>query len=120
METKYTTEEKLDILAKRLFEKLAKDVVSLEVSKLFYLTDYFLIGTVESSTQMKAIIDYLRMDGKETGIQYKHVEGLESLKWALVDFGDIVVHLFLSAERELYDLEGLWFQADKKEFKDEN
>ena len=116
---KFSTEEKLKLLAELSFEKFARDVIALDVSKFLYLTDYFLIMTVDSQPQMKAMVEHLKIEGRKKGIDVNHIEGEKSLTWILMGYGDIAVHIFLEKERELYDLEGLWFQADKIVFKDE-
>ena len=117
--TELNAKEKVELLAKLSFEKFARNVVSLEVTDLIYLTDYFLIMTVDSQPQMKAMVEHLKLAGREKGLELFHIEGEKGLTWMLMYFGDVTVHVFLQKERELYDLEGLWFQAKKEIFEDD-
>jgi len=64
-----------------------------------------------SNTHIKAIADGLLIDGKGAGLKKDHAEGYLQAKWVLVDYGDIVVHIFAPEEREYYDIESLWKQT---------
>ncbi len=95
-------------LAARLEEKKAEDLLVYDVQKLSTgLGDYFLLATGNSSVHMKALyeetLDFFEMRGVTV-----HQEGRESLRWKLIDSGDIVVHLFTRQGREFYALERIW------------
>lgn len=107
------TERKLALLVEGLFEKKARDVTSLRVTDYLAVADHFLIATVDSAPQARAVADHLDMKGREAGMRLGHMEGEKQGVWVLLDFGDVVVHLFQAEARALYDLEGLWFQAEK-------
>jgi len=92
-------------------EKKAYDVVLLEVSELTSLADYFLVCTGRSDTQVQAIAQGIEEQLGRLGIRLLSVEGLNRGQWALMDFGDVVVHIFYEPVREFYDLERLWSQA---------
>lgn len=80
-------------------------------------TDFFIICEGESTTQINAIANNIHKRlKKEVGIQPSHREGMESAKWILVDYFDIVVHVFYPETREFYDLEDLWSDASITEY----
>lgn len=83
----------------------------LEVSQRTLLADYFVICSGTSNTHIKAIADGLLVEGKGAGLRKDHAEGYAQGKWVLVDYGDIVVHIFAAEEREYYDIESLWKQT---------
>lgn len=89
-------------------DKKAEDVVILDVGRLLALTDYFVIGTCTNPRQMRAIADDLARSFKPLGFRCGHQEGRPETNWLLLDFGDVVVHLFDADRRRFYDLEGLW------------
>ncbi|RIV18887.1 ribosome silencing factor [Alicyclobacillaceae bacterium I2511] len=92
-------------------DKKARDVLILDIAELTPLADYFVICTVNSGTQSEAVARAItdRMD--ELGIACKGIEGLQAARWVLLDFGDVVIHVFRPEEREFYHLERLWGDA---------
>ena len=105
------TEGKLDIIRGILNEKKAVDIEEIDVTSRTLLADYFVICGGTSNTHIKAIADGLLKDGKDAGLRKDHAEGYAQAKWVLVDYGDIVVHIFAAEEREFYDIESLWKQT---------
>lgn len=105
---KIDTEQKLGIIQKLLDEKKAEDVEIIDLRDRTLIADYFVICSGTSNTHIKAVADGLVMDGKKEGLAKEHVEGYTEAKWVLVDYGDIVVHIFAREEREFYDIESLW------------
>ncbi len=99
------------LLAKYSLEKKAVDVVLLDLRKLTPMTDFFVICSADSDVQVRAIVDHLRDKMKQRNIRPWHVEGYGQLRWVLIDFIDVVVHVFLKSAREFYNLEGLWGDA---------
>jgi len=89
-------------------EKKAGQLVTLDVRGLSSLADFFIICHGESEPQVKAITDNIR---KGTDHKPRHLEGYENQNWILLDYFDIVVHIFNKAEREYYNLERLWADA---------
>lgn len=75
------------------------------------VTDYFLLITGNSTTQVKAITDNLEEKLKEIGVKPLRIEGLPDAKWVLIDFGDLVVHVMQEESRQFYNLERLWGDA---------
>ena len=96
-------------------EKQASDIVLLDIREQSSIADYFIIATVNNERQAKAIeddlLEHLRL---EQNIRPLGMEGVESRGggWALLDYGDVIVHLFTEEAREYYDLEALWSKAN--------
>jgi ribosome-associated protein len=89
-------------------DKLARDVVGLDVSGQLALTDVFVIASAPSERQVGAVVDAVEDRLKELGAKPLRREGQREGRWVLLDFGDIVVHVMHSEDREFYDLERLW------------
>lgn len=91
-----------------LGEKKAENVEVVDLTERTIIADYFVVCSGTSNTHIKAITDGLLVDGKQRGLRKEHVEGYSQAKWVLVDYGDVVVHIFAPEEREYYDIESLW------------
>jgi len=98
------------------FEKKAKNLISLDLRGHSSITDYFIICHGNSEPQIKAIVDNIR---KGTSFKPRHLEGYENKKWVLLDYFDIIVHVFDEKEREYYSVENIWADVPKQEFSDE-
>jgi ribosome-associated protein len=94
-------------------DKKAEDVLVLDVRGLTSYADYFVLMTAESDRQAGAIADAVDERLKAQGATKVGVEGYESGRWILVDYGDVVAHVLSRDARELYDLEGLWADAPR-------
>ena len=94
-------------------EKLAEDIVLLDLRRLAPFTDYFIIMSGSSSRQIEALEDDITQAMKEAGVHRFHREGTPASGWILLDFSDIIVHIFGPEEREFYELERLWSQAQQ-------
>ncbi|HDK27037.1 MAG TPA: ribosome silencing factor [Candidatus Atribacteria bacterium] len=94
-------------------EKKAKDTVILNISKLTLIADYFVITTGDSEPQLKAIYNFIMKKLKENEVRLLHYEGRPETGWILLDYGDIVVHIFSQEKREFYDLEYIWQEAKR-------
>ncbi len=103
--------------ADAIFSKKGMDIVLLDVEGLFVLSDVFVIATGTSSTHVQSLSDYVeeRMR-EELGLKALRSEGRSEAEWILLDFGDVIVHLFQAAAREFYGLERLWADAEKVEW----
>ncbi|MEW6140105.1 MAG: ribosome silencing factor [Thermodesulfobacteriota bacterium] len=108
--------EKAEILLRGALSKKATDPVLLRLEPLTTLTDYFLIVSARSARQVKAIADAVLETAREHHIHRLSAEGIGQSNWALLDFGDVVVHVFHTPLREFYDLEGLWAEAKRERF----
>ncbi len=93
--------------------KKAHDLVILDISRIASFASYFLICTGDSSRQMQAIADEVEKKLKEVGIRPSHVEGYQNSEWILMDYADLVVHIFSKNARAYYDLERLWRDGKK-------
>ena len=97
-------------------EKKAEDLVLLELERKVSYCDYFLICSGRNRRQVRAIAESIATTfKKELGVSALSVEGKESGRWVLLDFGDIVVHVFDEPLRGFYDLEGLWKDAPRRD-----
>lgn len=104
------------IAARAASDKRAADVMAIDVAELLVVTDYFVICTGNTDIQVKAIADEVEDRlREEAGVKPIGREGLPEAKWALLDFGDLVIHVFQPEEREFYRLEKLWGDAPRLE-----
>lgn len=101
-----------------IFEKKGNDVKAIELNTVTTLSDYFIICSGDSDTQVKSIADNIERKLKDEGIKIWHKEGYSALQWVLLDYVDVVVHIFKKEAREFYNLEKLWNDAPIIEFKD--
>lgn len=92
-------------------DKKAYDLLLLDVGACTSLADYFLICTGRSDTQVQAIAQSLQENLGALGRKPRAVEGLSTGHWVLMDYGDVIVHIFLEDVRAFYDLERLWARA---------
>ena len=92
-------------------DKLASDIVMLDIGEVSDFADYFVIITVESTRQMRALVEDLEHALEEKGGVRHHREGTPESGWMLLDFGDVVIHVFGAEERQFYDLESAWAEA---------
>lgn len=94
-------------------DKKAEDICVLDVHKISPVTDFFVICSGRSNTQIRAIAESVMEAVSGLGQRYLRKEGNEDAGWVLIDFGDAVVHVFDEREREFYKLESLWKDAEK-------
>jgi ribosome-associated protein len=92
-------------------EKLASDVVLLDVREVCGFASYFVVCSGESERQIRAIYDEIEKALKKEGLLPHHREGEIDSGWLLLDFGEVIVHIFAPEERDFYRLEELWSQA---------
>jgi len=97
-------------------DKKGRDMVSLKLQGLTLICDYFLIVTAANTRQAQAISDNIQEEMKKGGIAPLRIEGYREGRWILIDFGVVVVHIFLEEERQYYNLERLWGDAEKEEY----
>lgn len=102
-------------IAKLTLTKKAYDVQILDLRKLTTITDYFVICSGDSDTQVKAIVDAVVEGLEKENIKVWHIEGYSNLRWVLLDYVDVVVHVFQRESREFYSLENLWGDAEIRE-----
>lgn len=110
----------LDVILRAAFEKKAENVILLDLQGLTTVADYFVICSGSSSAQRRAIRDVIRQETTKIGDKVWHVEEDTEPEWILMDFVDIVVHIFDPEKRLYYDLEHLWGDAPMRELKTED
>jgi ribosome-associated protein len=97
-------------------DRKAEQGVVLDLRKLSDATDYFVVVSGTSDTHVRAIADHVVEALEERGMRAHHIEGLAGGRWVLLDFVDLVVHVFHPTLREFYQLEGLWGDAPQRRF----
>jgi ribosome-associated protein len=107
--------DKALLCMKIIRERKAVDPILFEVGKMTDLMDYFIIAGGKSSRQVQAIVQHVTRRMREEGLRPFGVEGEQEGHWVLMDYGDVVVHVFYQPVREFYDLEGLWVEAPRVE-----
>lgn len=107
-----TSLELANAIAKAADDKKARDIVLMNMEGLTPATDYFVICSANSTTQVKAIADNIEEQLREKGEEFMHREGYREAEWVLMDYGDCVAHIFLQDSREFYSLESLWGDAE--------
>ncbi len=93
--------------------KKAENMKILDLHEISSFTDYFMVCSGHSDRQVQAIADSIVIQLKEDGFTPISVEGYREGRWVVVDFGDVVIHVFMDALREYYDIEQLWHDARK-------
>ncbi len=111
----------VQVIADAMLEKKAKNVISLDLRPIeSSITDYFMVCNADSTTQVAAIADNVLVRMQEKCDQkVLRMQGLENDFWVILDFGDVVVHVFQTEYREFYHLEDLWADAPKQVYEDE-
>ncbi|MEE9557043.1 MAG: ribosome silencing factor [Candidatus Adiutricales bacterium] len=110
---KDTVREKIDLILDAAFDSKATDSVLLKVGPISSVADYFFICSGSSSRQVQAIAENILEEVKKTGgFLPLGVEGKPQGHWILIDYGDVIIHVFYKPVREFYDLEGLWSEAE--------
>jgi len=99
------------VAARAALEKNALDLAVLDLQGLSGIADYFLICSARSTTQADTVAEAVRIALKARGVRPRHTEGSAESGWLLLDYGDVVVHVFLEATRGFYSLERLWGDA---------
>ncbi len=94
-------------------DKRAQDILILDMKKFLGVADYFVVATARNKRQMSAIADQIRVDLKKQVSRDLHVEGYGTERWVLLDYGDVIIHLFDPETRAFYDLESLWADAPR-------
>jgi ribosome-associated protein len=107
----------LRVALKAVEEKKAIDILVLDISSIATFASYFLLCTGESSRQIHAIVDEVERKLREEGYRPSHIEGYRNAEWVLMDYLDLVVHVFSKSARAYYDLERLWRDSKKLDVK---
>lgn len=102
-----------DMICKFLSEKKANDIVKIYVADKTIIADYFVIASARSSTQVKALSEYVEEFVEKNGGEVRRTEGIAEGRWAVIDAGDIIVHIFNDEQRLFYHLERIWGDGEK-------
>lgn len=106
------------LCALQAMAKKAIDPIILDMRGITSFADYFVICSGKSDRQVKAIADHIEIVLKQRHILPNHVEGIETGQWVLIDYDDVIVHIFFEPIRTFYDLEGLWSDAGRLEIQE--
>jgi len=98
----------LDSAASILGGKKAEDIMAIGIAKISILADYFLLCSGGSTTQVKALAEELEFKLSQQGIEPRRVEGAQTASWIILDYGEVVIHVFHRETRQFYNLERLW------------
>lgn len=101
------------ICSRIAIDNKAEDVVALDVRKMSSFSDYFVIMSGRSTRHVQALAEGLENELRSKRIKTSRAEGLQEGHWVLLDFGDVIVHVFYHEQRDFYDLEGLWHDAPR-------
>ena len=105
------SKELLETVVEAADSKRGEEIVALDVANVSLLADYFVIMQANSERQVKAIADEIEEKVAAAGVQVRDIEGKNAANWVLLDFGDVVVHVFRTETRQFYNLEKLWAEA---------
>ena len=113
-----STKKKIEIIAKAALAKKANDVTLLDLRKLSSICDYFIIASGDSTVQIDTIADNIEKELIAHNRKVWHREGCGEALWILLDYGDIIAHIFHKETRGFYNLEKLWHDAPRKKLKE--
>ncbi len=105
--------EVLEFIVENLDLKKAEDIEVLKIRDLTIISDYFIIATATSTTHVKSLADEIEFRLKQKNISPTNVEGYDSSTWILLDYSDIIIHIFTKDQREHYSLGRLWQDGEK-------
>ena len=111
--TKEDALEMVKEIIKALDEKKSEDIKTLDISNVSVMADYFIIASGNNRNQLQAIADNVSEKLHKKGVEIKQIEGYETANWILMDYGDVIVHIFDKENRLFYDIERIW--SDGKE-----
>ena len=107
-----------ELMANAALEKKAEDIKILDLTGITDIADHFVIATGNGGLHVKAIADHIR-DESSASEKPWHIEGYDNLKWVLLDYVDVVIHIFEKETRDYYDIERLWADAEITTISDE-
>lgn len=109
-------------IAKKAYEALDDkkgiNITVIDISKISVLADYFIIAGGNNENQVKALADNVEEELAKAELSPKHIEGYNRANWILMDFGDVIVHIFNEEDRLFYDLERIWRDGQMIDVKD--
>lgn len=105
-----------NLIAQAAADKKAEDILILDIGKLLVITDYFVICSAQTERQVKSISDHIQERLIKHKIKPISIAGERDGRWILLDYADVVAHIFVTEEREFYELERLWKDAPQERF----
>lgn len=117
-----TSRDMVQVAFHALDEKLAADINVIDISQVSVVADYFIIAAGNNANQVQAIADNVMEKMGKAGYDLRQVEGYQSARWILLDYHDVVIHVFYQEDRRFYDLERIWRDGkfvDVNEFRQE-
>ncbi len=108
--------EKSLVCARLAHDKKVKNLVILKLKEISSLADYFIICSGTSDRHVQAVANHIEISLKKKGSLALGIEGVREGKWALLDYDDVIIHVFQEKEREFYDLENLWLDCPRVPF----
>ncbi len=112
-----TSLEKAKNIVKILDKKKAIDIIGIETKELTVMSDYFIIASGTSNTHVRALADEVDDEMKKLGVEVDHIEG-RATGWILLDYNDVLVHVFQPESRQYYNIERLWSDAARVDLSD--
>ena len=112
-----TSLEKAKNIAKILDKKKAIDIIGIKTKELTVMSDYFIIASGTSNTHVRALADEVDDEMKKLGVEVDHIEG-RATGWILLDYNDVLVHVFQPESRQYYNIERLWNDAARIDLSD--
>lgn len=91
-----------------LSEKKGEDIRVIEIGEISIIADYFIIANGTNSSQVRALVDSVENVLSKNGYEPKRIEGINTSSWILMDYGDVIIHVFSKDDRLFYDLERIW------------
>jgi ribosome-associated protein len=108
-----TSRQLAEQAARLLYERKAEDIQIMDLRKLGGVSDFFIVASGISTTHVRSLADHLQVELKQSGVKPWHIEGYQAERWVLMDYVNVVVHIFHPQTREFYLLERLWGDAEK-------
>ena len=102
------SKEMASVACRALEDKKGEEVTVIDISGVSCLADYFIIANGENSNQVQAMVDNVEEEMAKAGYHPAQIEGYQAARWVLLDYKDVVVHVFSKEDRRLYDLERIW------------
>lgn len=107
------SQEKAIKIGKILDNKKGEDIAVLKVAGITSITDYYVIVTAKNTVHAKTLCDEIEEQLKKQGVSPRNIEGYQSAMWILMDYENVIVHVFYEETRKFYDLERLWSDAQR-------
>lgn len=102
------SKEMAKIAFQALDEKKGEDIKIIDIQKVSVIADYFIIANGTNSSQVDALVENVKEMLGKNGYEPQRIEGVRSANWVLMDYGDVIVHVFSKEDRLFYDLERIW------------